>query len=451
MREAVSCIFTFEGKIFMTQRQNYLKAFPGYHAFPGGKVDKVDSVPDEFFGENPLLKKFPCRFMKALCREMKEELGIDIVQLIRKNIIVDLHEIGIGITPEFNPYRFDTHFFVIDLKKKVEFIVGEDEAQDSFWLHPKALLDDFFKAKILAVPPIVALLKALSQDIQRRDFIDLSLKYDSVKEIPMIECVFGVKQFIPLSNTILPADRTNSFLIGDKDWGAFLIDPSPKDVKEKEKFIYTLRNHHLDALFLTHHHKDHHEFAPDLARHFKCPLYFSKDTFERIKSIWGKNYFDGLEIKLVGEGDVLTRSLGKDIILYAVPGHDEGQLALANEDMDWFIVGDLIQGVGTVVVGGPEGDMTKYLDSLKRVIEKSPKVIYPSHGIAMGGTWKIEETLKHRLMREEQIRGYAKEGRGVEEILQLIYGSIDPGLFVYARKNILSHLKKIEEDNKKGL
>ena len=449
MREAVSCIFINEGQVFMAHRQNYLRAFPGYHAFPGGKVDKEDAVEGGI--EHSLFKKYPHRFMKALCREMKEELGVDIIELVNKGFVEDIHEIGIGITPDFNPYRFDTHFFIIVLKEKVSFKVDKEEAQKAYWSDPKDLLENYYKAKILAVPPIITLLKGLDEDINRRDFIDLSLKYDTEKEVPMIESIFGVKQFMPLSNTIPPANRTNSFLIGDRESGAFLVDPSPKDLVERDKLIYTLRNFGVDAIFLTHHHGDHHEFAPVIAKKLNIPLYCSQDSFHRIKNIWGEDYFEGVKVNLVGDGDILTKSLGENVYLYSVPGHDEGQLALANESLDWFIVGDLIQGVGTVVVGGPEGDMEKYLNSLRMVIEKSPAFIYPSHGIAMGGTWKLEETLKHRLMREKQIKKYDEDGKNIEEILQLIYGEIDPGLFPYARKNIHSHLKKIEEDKKRGL
>jgi 8-oxo-dGTP pyrophosphatase MutT (NUDIX family) len=37
--ESVSAIFIHEQQIFAVQRQPYLLAFPGYHAFPGGKID----------------------------------------------------------------------------------------------------------------------------------------------------------------------------------------------------------------------------------------------------------------------------------------------------------------------------------------------------------------------------------------------------------------------------
>ena len=450
IREAVSGIFIFENEVFITHRQNYLRAFPGYHAFPGGKVDKEDSFEvsqdeQKLFSNDPLLKKFPLRFMRALNREMKEELGIDILRLIKSKKINDIHEIGIGITPAFNPYRYDTHFYIVDLSEKISFDVAKDEAQDAYWSSPSKILESYRKATVMALPPIIMILEALSLDIKRRDCVELSLKYNPDSEIPMIESVYGVKQFIPLSNTIPPANRTNSFLIGDKG-EAFLIDPSPKNVDEKNKFFQSLEGHEVNGVFLTHHHKDHHEFAPDFALHFGVPLLCSNDTFQRIKNIWGENYFNGVEVKIVGEGDLLTHSLGKKVNLYHVPGHDEGQLALANESLDWFIAGDLIQGVGTVVVGGPEGNMKKYMNSLDRVIKLDPRFIFPSHGIGLGGTFKIEETLNHRFMRENQIKGFLKEGKSKEEILKLIYSDISPHLLPLAMKNIHSHLKKIEED-----
>jgi len=48
---------------------------------------------------------------------------------------------------------------------------------------------------------------------------------------------------------------------------------------------------------------------------------------------------------------------------------DEGQLALMPENRAWCIVSDLYQGVGTVVIAAPEGNMRKYFASLRKVID----------------------------------------------------------------------------------
>ncbi len=56
MREAVTVIFVHDDDIFIIKRQNYLRAFPGYYAFPGGKIDREDR--DHSY-HHPLLSPFP--------------------------------------------------------------------------------------------------------------------------------------------------------------------------------------------------------------------------------------------------------------------------------------------------------------------------------------------------------------------------------------------------------
>ena len=93
--------------------------------------------------------------------------------------------------------------------------------------------------------------------------------------------------------------------------------------------------------------------------------------------------------------------------------------------MKWFLVSDLIQTIGTVVIGDDEGDMKKYFSSLERVINFSPKVVLPSHGIAIGGVHKLEMTLKHRIFREGQIDKLWKEGRKESDILRIVYDNLE--------------------------
>ena len=67
--ESVSVLFIFEQQIFAVQRQTYLLAFPGYHAFPGGKVDNDESsTPFKI----KILSDHDHRRMRAVCREVLE-------------------------------------------------------------------------------------------------------------------------------------------------------------------------------------------------------------------------------------------------------------------------------------------------------------------------------------------------------------------------------------------
>ena len=79
--------------------------------------------------------------------------------------------------------------------------------------------------------------------------------------------------------------------------------------------------------------------------------------------------------------------------LYETPGVMRGQLSIIPVSKKWAILSDLFQSIGTVVIGAPEGDMKKYFSSLEKIIEMNPNVIFPSHGIALGGVNKLIQTL----------------------------------------------------------
>ena len=261
----------------------------------------------------------------------------------------------------------------------------------------------------------------------------------------MIESVKGVKQFLPLSNTFPPANRTNCFLIGDEY--KVLIDPSPKDEEEYKKLNFSTSKIGFNEIFLTHHHPDHVEFSTTLARYHDVPMGMSHDTHQRLLKIHGDSWFESVEIKYYKDGDILTTSLGSEVKIMETPGHDEGQLCLAPKSLNWCIVGDLIQTVGTVAIGGDEGNMAKYFQSLQKIIDLDPNVIYPSHGIAIGGTWKLKETLKHRKLRENQIIALLENNKNRDEILHEIYKDLPERLHKYALATIDSHIKKIQSDN----
>jgi ribonuclease/clavin/mitogillin len=443
MRESVTAIFFNKksGNIFTIKRQNYLKVFPGYTSFPGGKVDKTDfEIGDTIIPTS--MQLYPHHFI-ALKREIQEEL----------NFSVDLSEVyclAQALTPEFNPYRFNVFFYVVPVEDDIEFDIddGEADVNESGWFKPSSLLESYFNGTIMAVPPVVKIIKELSSDINVCGPLNVGLEHDEVSEVPMIESIYGVRQFLPLSNTFPPANRTNCFIIGDEGSDKFLIDPSPKDRNEYLKLKKSLDKVGFDKILITHHHSDHHEFLNSFVEDYGVKVYLSSKTKELLDKKFGLDYLDGINLEFLKEEDFITYSGGKKVSILEVPGHDEGQLALKREDNAWVLVGDLIQTVGTVVIGGPEGDMGKYFKSLERVIALSPIFCIPSHGIAIGGTHKLELTLTHRTMRESEILGLYERGKSKEEILEIVYAGLKAALLPYAMKTIEAHLQKLFEDGK---
>ena len=430
MKKSVGAVFICGEEVYFIKRQDLLRAFPGYTSFPGGKVDVTDITLKD-----------------ALIREVTEEVGVDLKKLEQKGLVEKICRMGVVVSPNFNPERFETHFFKIVLKQKIKFNPDSCEIAEAQWAKPSKALSLYREGRMLAVPPTLRIFEALGKN-PKIEWIDkLNYKYDETREVPAAEFISGVVQLMPLSPTLPPADRTNAFLIGDGE-SSVLVDPSPVDRSEYNKFKRTILNFSDSGkprqIFLTHHHPDHHQFAPLLAQELGATFVLSKDTHQRICAKWGENYFRGIACRYKKQGDELTTWRGQSIFVHEVPGHDQGQLALIPESLDWAIVGDLIQTVGTVVIAPPEGDMKLYFQSLERMIGLNPRVVFPSHGMPLGGVQKLLETLKHRKTREKQIRQLLQKGMNKEEILSEIYPSLPVDLYEPARRTIHAHIRKIE-------
>lgn len=437
--DAVSIVMTCGDEIFAIQRQYFLNAFPGYWAFPGGKVENGDEA---FAPDHSMTLDIDKRLFGAAVREGQEELGIDLRVEINEGRVRSVDYLGLAITPDFNPYRFATYFFKIDFKEKVEFVIDRNEARFAKWMSSEELLKQFNLGHILAVPPVIKVIETLGKDPLVKKIDDLNFSYDGTNFVPFIESIKGMRQIMPLSHTLPPATRTNAFLIGDDASPKVLVDPSPRDEEEYRKFKNTIALFGVDKILLTHHHHDHYERSNQLARELNVPILLSTFTFDKILKV-SPEYFSGVRTQFIREGELITKWLTREVKVMEIPGHDEGQVALYSEDLSWLIAGDLFQGIGTVVIGGDEGDMKKYFDTLERIIKLSPKVLFPSHGIGLGGTSILSKTLEHRKLRESQILALHQEGLRPEEMLSRIYAEVNRELWPYALENIHKHLHKL--------
>jgi len=457
MREAVSAIFVYEDHsknpvqeyIYYIKRHHYLKVFPGYHAAPGGKVDEEDleiiefqkNLPFNFGGKNLQLYH-----LKALCREVKEECRFDLLEGFRQNIVKEISELGVAITPDFNPYQFKSTYFKITLNEKIDFSFDPEEILFGEWKRPIDFLHAYDCGELLAVPPAINILQYFAQSKESRsiEFQDFTNHFDLDMYVPYIQPIGGLWQLLPLSHTFPPANRTNCFLVGDQY--KLIVDPSPKDENEYQKFLSTIKKLCPEkiegAIFLSHHHKDHYEFSNQLARDLNLPIKMSQYTYEKI----GADYFLDCKVSIVQDGEELTTYLGEPLRALWLPGHDEGMLGLMPDSKKFLFLSDLIQTIGTVAILRPEGNMQKYFNSMQAVIAMNPSFVFPSHGIGIGGVDKVAETYNHRLIREKEIKSAYERHLSMDQMIEEIYPLLKSPLIPFAKKTIEAHLEKIIAD-----
>jgi len=99
-------------------------------------------------------------------------------------------------------------------------------------------------------------------------------------------------------------------------------------------------------------------------------------------------------------------SFGQDTALEAVhtPGHAPGHLCFVDARSGAMLAGDMVAGIGTILIEPTDGDMTLYIASLREIARREPSMLLPAHGGPIrDAVGKAEGYAAHRLMREEKV------------------------------------------------
>ena len=133
------------------------------------------------------------------------------------------------------------------------------------------------------------------------------------------------------------------------------------------------------------------------------------------------------------------------------PGHAGNHLCWLFEDQGVLLSGDHVMHGSTVVIRPPDGDMSAYLASLRRLLAFDPPLtaFAPGHGRLMADTDAVvSAVVAHRLDREEVVAtALARTGRAtVDDLAATVYADVDPKLLPVARYSLWAHLRKLADD-----
>ncbi|WP_431470919.1 MBL fold metallo-hydrolase [Sphingosinithalassobacter sp. LHW66-3] len=234
---------------------------------------------------------------------------------------------------------------------------------------------------------------------------------------------------------------TQSFLVGTRDLA--VIDPGPDAPEHVAALLAAIADRPVRAILCTHTHRDHSPAAAALkaatgAPVIGCAPLAVADLGPRADASFDAAYApdrvlaDGEQV--AGEGWALTA--------IATPGHTSNHLCFALDERGVLFTGDHVMGWSTTVVAPPDGDMTAYLASLERLLERDDQVYYPAHGPEVRNPRRfVRGLIGHRKQREGQIlRLLREEGRDVPALVQRMYVGLDPRLIGAAERSVLAHL-----------
>jgi endoribonuclease LACTB2 len=462
-------------QVFAVRRSEALRFFGGFIAFPGGRVSPTDATFDPAIDARRV----------AAARELFEETGVLVarrangsfptrgdLEPLRHDLLADrltfadvlravgarLHaedfvHVGDLVTPPFTAVRFDTTFFVAHLPSGQEPAIWPGELDAGWWETAQTLLARW-KLGELVSPPTVSLLQAvegLPIHLLPERLAPLLASIASGAIHPIFFAP-GVRM-IPLRTLALsPATHTNAFLVGGEN--AYLLDPGPNDPEEQGRLFAVLdaeraAGQRLAAIILTHHHPDHIGAATACAERYGVPIWAHPWTAERLR--------EKLTVaRLLDEGDRIE--LGKaadgtpDWHLRAVytPGHAPGHLAFYDPHYRFLYAADMVSTQTSIVIAPPEGDLTVYLDSLRRLLTLDCRLLLPAHGGPSSRPRQtLEDALAHRAKREEMLlAALGPEPRTIPDLAVELYKGLPAPLMRFAELQVLAGVEKLQREGR---
>ncbi|MGE3459528.1 MAG: MBL fold metallo-hydrolase [Kofleriaceae bacterium] len=236
--------------------------------------------------------------------------------------------------------------------------------------------------------------------------------------------------------TLPPAAHTNVYLVGPERGPVAVVDPGSPYPDQQAALDAVLDELPVSLVVLTHHHGDHVGGAAALAARWEVPIAAHPLTARKLAGT--------IEVQQLIEDGGLVH--GAKAI--HTPGHASGHLCF--ELAGATIAGDMVAGIGTILIDPSDGDMALYMASLETLLARPPTMLLPAHGPPIAdGPGKLGEYLAHRRLRERRVFDALTEvPTTVRELLPIVYSDTPRVLWPLAERSLLAHLQTLKRDGR---
>jgi endoribonuclease LACTB2 len=242
--------------------------------------------------------------------------------------------------------------------------------------------------------------------------------------------------------TLPPAAHTNSYVVGPDRGPQLVVDPGSPYPEQQAVLDAALAaeadaGRPLGLVVLTHHHGDHVGGATALAVRWGVPIAAHPRTKARLAG--------RVNVSVELDRDDSLAAYG--VTSVHTPGHADGHLVF--ELGAASIVGDMVAGIGTILIDPSEGDMGEYIASLQLMLSRTPTTLLPAHGPAIAdGHGKLREYIAHRTMRENRVLAAlpATASASLAELVASAYADTPRVLWPLAERSLRAHLDKLVKE-----
>lgn len=265
----------------------------------------------------------------------------------------------------------------------------------------------------------------------------------------VVEVAPGVRRILAPNASAFTFTGTATYVVGRGT--VAVIDPGPADPAHRAAILAATAGERVSHIVVTHSHMDHTEGVPALKaamgaevvgagphRTFR-PLH--EGEANALEAGVDSTYAPDREL-VDGEG---VSGPGWSLVAVATPGHTANHLAFAMPEAKALFSGDHVMAWSTSIVAPPDGAMTPYIASLRKLIDRPEDLYFPGHGPRLENARAFtRHLLGHRLMRETAIRGRLAEGpRSIPELVAELYRGLDPRLARAAGLSTFAHLEAL--------
>lgn len=235
-------------------------------------------------------------------------------------------------------------------------------------------------------------------------------------------------------------DGTNSYVIVVGPGESVVVDPGPAIDEHVISLMTTAQDlgTRIVAILVTHGHPDHAPGAPGLSKLVDAPVLAHPNAeFPHDQDVAGQTQLSYVDATI----DVIE-----------APGHSVDHLVFYLREEKALFTGDVVLGVGTVVIAPPGGSMRVYQRTLEQLLRdfSGAARIYGGHGPPVDDPRaKLVEYIEHRKERERQLIAQLRLGPAtIPQIVRRVYAGVDPSLWRAAARQMLAYLEALEREGR---